>query len=120
MPPTRRGSRPRCKTRCLIHSTAFPLGGGDPNQFGLTPPVQTTVSPYYNRPYLVIHADRIVDTLRAAIQDPAVRALPWCGAVDQLSDSTDFLGSAGVRAHLRPLYEGREQAIMPDRGKEPG
>ncbi len=90
------------------------------NQFGLTPPVQTTVSPYYNRPYLVIHADRIVDTLRAAIQDPAVRALPWCGAVDQLSDSTDFLGSAGVRAHLRPLYEGREQAIMPDRGKEPG
>lgn len=80
------------------------------NQLGLTPPVETAVSSYYDRPYLVIHADRIADALRAEIKDPAARALPWCGAVDQLSDSTDFLSPVEIRARARPLYEGKEGA----------
>lgn len=74
------------------------------NGLGVTPPVDAIVSRYYDRPYLVIHADRVVDALRAAIEDPAVRALPLYGAIDQLSDSTDFLGPADVRRQVRPLY----------------
>jgi len=34
-----------------------------------------------------------------------VRAFPDCGAVDQLSDSTDLLGYPEVRGRLRALYE---------------
>lgn len=75
------------------------------NALGLTPPASAQVSPYYSRPYLVIHAERIADALVAAIGDPAVRTLPDCGALDQLSDSTDLLSYPAVCHRLRPLYE---------------
>jgi len=75
------------------------------NALDLTPPAPAQVSPYYSRPYLVIHAERIADALVAAIGDPAVRALPDCGALDQLSDSTDLLSYPAVRQRLRALYE---------------
>ena len=74
------------------------------NGLGITPPIATAVSRYYDRPYLVIHADRLVSALREAIEDPALRTLPLYGASDQLSDSTDFLTSAEFRQRLSPLY----------------
>jgi hypothetical protein len=41
---------------------------------------------------LVIHADRFVDTIRAAITSEQVLALPeHLGSVDQFVDSTDAL-----------------------------
>lgn len=75
------------------------------NGLGLTPPVETAVSPYHARPYQVIHAETVADALTDAITDPTVRAFPDCGAVDQLSDSTDLLGYPEVRGRLRALYE---------------
>jgi hypothetical protein len=74
------------------------------NGLGLTPPVEATVSPYYTRPYLVLHAGRVADALLAAITDPAVRSLPAYGGIDQVSDNTDLLGDAEARARLRGLY----------------
>jgi hypothetical protein len=74
------------------------------NGLGLTPPLEAAVSPYYTRPYLVIHAGRVVDALIAAIADPVVRCLPAYGGIDQVSDNTDLLGHAEVRAKLRVLY----------------
>jgi hypothetical protein len=75
------------------------------NGLGVTPPMETAVSPFYSRPYLVPHSGTIVEALLAAISDPVVRALPICGSVDQLSDSTDLLDTPGVRGHLRALYQ---------------
>jgi hypothetical protein len=75
------------------------------NGLGVTPPMETAVSPFYNRPYLVPHAGNIVDALFAAISDPAVRGLPMCGGVDQLSDNTDLLDYSQVRGKLHALYE---------------
>jgi hypothetical protein len=47
---------------------------------------------YYTRPFLVIHADRFVDAIRAAITGKQVLALPeHLGLVDQFVDSTDAL-----------------------------
>lgn len=74
------------------------------NALEITAPIEATVSRYYDRPYLVIHADHLAGALRAAIEDPALRALPLYGGVDQLSDSTDFLGPADVRQRVRALY----------------
>jgi hypothetical protein len=74
------------------------------NRLGVTPPAATAVSPFHTRPYQVIHADDIAAALLEAIADPAVRALPICGAIDQWSDSTDMLDYPGVRGKLRPLY----------------
>jgi hypothetical protein len=70
----------------------------------LTPPAEATVSPYYTRPYRVVHAGRVADALLAAITDPAVRSLPAYGGIDQVSDNTDLLGDAEARARLRGLY----------------
>jgi hypothetical protein len=62
------------------------------NGLGLTPPLSTDVAPFYQRPFLVIRADRFVDALRAVIVDREVLALPeHLGNVDQFVDSTDAL-----------------------------
>ena len=60
------------------------------NSLGITEPLTTQVSPYHNRPFLVIHADRFVDAIRAEIESEEVLALPeHLGSVDQFIDSTD-------------------------------
>jgi hypothetical protein len=62
------------------------------NDLGITHPLPTQVSHYYTRPFLVIHADRFVDAVRAAIKSEQVLALPeHLGSVDQFVDSTDAL-----------------------------
>jgi hypothetical protein len=62
------------------------------NDLGVTDPLPTQVSHYYARPFLVIHADRFVDAIRATIKSDQVLALPeHLGAVDQFVDSTDAL-----------------------------
>jgi hypothetical protein len=62
------------------------------NELGLTPPVDTGLRPYYDRPYRVLGADRFADALRAQVTDPALQGLPLTGACDQYVDGTDALG----------------------------
>lgn len=60
------------------------------NKLAITPPVPSRGSPFYDRPFLVIQADRFADAIRAQITDEEVLALPvHLGAVDQFMDSTD-------------------------------
>ncbi|MEU5583283.1 DUF4037 domain-containing protein [Streptomyces huasconensis] len=63
------------------------------NQLDLTDPVDPTTRPYHNRPFQVLHAERFTAALTARITDPAVRALPLTGTVDQFTDSTDILSN---------------------------
>jgi hypothetical protein len=73
-------------------SAAYEFVARKHNDLGLTPPLAPQVSPYYDRPFLVIHADRFVDALRAEIRSEEVLALPeHLGSVDQFLDSTDVL-----------------------------
>lgn len=76
------------------------------NQLAITPPLEGTVSHFYERPYLVIHAERFADAIRAQITDPAVQALPHgLGGVDQLFDSTDVLSEPRRFARARALFQ---------------
>ncbi len=60
------------------------------NTLGITKPLTTEVSQYHSRPFLVIHADRFVDAIRAEIRSEEVLALPeHLGSVGQFIDSTD-------------------------------
>jgi hypothetical protein len=61
------------------------------NDLGLTPPVDPRARPFHDRPFRVLHAERITEALISSITDPAVRALPLTGAIDQFVDSTDVL-----------------------------
>ncbi len=73
-------------------TTAYQLVAEMHNTLGITDPLTTKVSQFHSRPFLVIHADRFVDAIRAAIKSEEVLALPeHLGSIDQFVDSTDAL-----------------------------
>ena len=72
---------------------AYQLLGRAQNELALTEPVDPSVRPYHDRPFLVLHAERFADALLRSIQDPAVKELPPVGAIDQIVDNTDVLCS---------------------------
>ena len=75
------------------------------NALAITPPLPERVSPFYTRPYLVIHAEQFADAIHAAIESPTVRSLPAnIGSIDQYVDSTDILANTTPSARLRSLY----------------
>lgn len=55
--------------------------------------VEPKIGPYFDRPFTVINAEEIADSLAASIVDPKVRALPILGSIDQISDSTPLLAN---------------------------
>ena len=63
------------------------------NETGLAA-VDPSTRPYFDRPFRVLMADRVVDALLAAVTDPAIATLPRVGAIDQHADSTDLLTDA--------------------------
>ncbi len=76
------------------------------NSLAITPPSEASVSQFYNRPYLVPHASRLVESLHGAIQSPSVRELPkHTGAISQFVDSTDVLESVEDMRKLVGIYE---------------
>ncbi|MEV1026894.1 DUF4037 domain-containing protein [Streptomyces sp. NPDC050264] len=81
------------------------------NQLALTDPVDPATRPYHSRPFQVLHAERFTAALIARITDPAVRALPMVGAVDQFIDSTDVLGRPELtRAATHTTLTNRHQS----------
>jgi hypothetical protein len=62
------------------------------NALGITKPLTKEVSQFHSRPFLVIHADRFVNAIRAEVKSEEVLALPeHLGSVDQFLDSTHAL-----------------------------
>jgi hypothetical protein len=75
------------------------------NELGLAEPVAATVSPFYGRPFQVIHGDRFAAALVAAITDAAVKRLPaYLGNTSQWVDATDVLSNHRWIGPLRELY----------------
>jgi hypothetical protein len=61
------------------------------NETGLAADVDPSTRPYFDRPFRVLMADRVVAALLAAVTDPAIATLPCVGAIDQHADITDLL-----------------------------
>jgi hypothetical protein len=83
------------------------------NGLGIGEPLETAVSPFHDRPYLVIHSDRFVEALRARIVDPLLREVATTGCVDQFADSTDVLSYPERYERLRSFFR------TPGRGASP-
>jgi hypothetical protein len=81
---------------------AYELAGAWQNRLGLAASVEPVRRPFFDRPYPVIDAGRYAGSLRAAIADETVAALPPGGSIDQIVDSTDVLGSAAL---CRAIYQ---------------
>ena len=78
------------------------------NALGVTPPLVTSVRPFFSRPFASIALNGFAESLRAQVREPSVRALferPLIGSVDLISDNTDLLESPTWRPTLRRLYE---------------
>ena len=78
----------------------------------LTDPVDASIRNYHGRPARVLMADRFAWACLATVTDPALRAIPPIGAIDQVVDSTDVLETPPSYRRLAALYAGeaRERA----------
>ncbi|MCL4250939.1 MAG: DUF4037 domain-containing protein [Anaerolineae bacterium] len=77
------------------------------NALELTPLLTAQATPFYSRPFLVIHGDRFAEALVAAIEGEEVRRIAdrmLIGALDQWSDSTDVREHSDLRPALRAIY----------------
>ncbi len=75
------------------------------NQLGITAPVPTMASRFYDRPFRVIQGETIAQRIWDAIQDTEVKRLPFgVGKVDQFVDSTDVLSHTARCRRLIALY----------------
>jgi len=74
------------------------------NATGLTAPLDPATRPYHTRPGRVLMADRFTAACLATVDDPALRALPPVGAIDQIADSTDVLESPVLCRRLAAIY----------------
>jgi len=73
-------------------SAAYETAARIHNALGITPHLNAQVSQFHQRPFLVIHASRFVEAIRAEIVNEEVLDLPAnVGSVDQFIDSTDAL-----------------------------
>jgi hypothetical protein len=86
-------------------SAAYELVADMHNQLRLTEPVAPQVSPFYGRPFLVIHGDRFAAALDGTITDAEVKRLPrYLGNTTQWVDSTDVLSYPVWCGPLSELY----------------
>jgi hypothetical protein len=78
------------------------------NALGITEVLPEAVSPFFSRPFEVIHGSAFAQALVERIADPAVKRIAsrrLIGSIDQFSDSTDLRAVASWRPILRRLYQ---------------
>lgn len=78
------------------------------NSLQITPNLPTEPSPFWGRPFTVIHGERFADAIRDVIQDPQVKAIAsrrLIGNIDLISDNTDLLEDPTRRRALFTLYK---------------
>ena len=76
------------------------------DRLGLIEPVDPQLRPFHNRPARVLIAYRFADPCLATVADPALRALPPTGAIDQVVDTADALLDPEVFRSFRGLWPG--------------
>jgi hypothetical protein len=87
-------------------SAAYELAAEMHNALGITKSLETNVSPFHNRLYQVIHAERFANEIKQSIQDETIRAIPVdIGSVDQFVDCTDVLSDPRLYRKLKIMFQ---------------
>ncbi len=87
---------------------AYELLASMHNALGITRKLPESASPFFSRPFKVIHGDDFADALIEQITDDGVRRIAskrLIGSIDQFSDNTDLRCVTEFRPVLRRLYE---------------
>jgi Domain of unknown function (DUF4037) len=74
------------------------------NAAGVTRLVETTVRPFYTRPFRVLGSARFVEACLERVTDPWLKSLPLVGAIDQYVDSVDVLSDLRVFGRVGKLF----------------
>ncbi len=87
-------------------SRAYTIVAEMHNALNITQPLDTKVSPFYNRPYQVIHSERFANEIRKAIKDQELRKIKISiGSIDQFVDCTDIMSEPQLYRRLRTMFE---------------
>jgi hypothetical protein len=87
-------------------SEAYSIVARAHNALNITEHLPTKVSNYFNRPYLVIHADGFSEAIRQSIRSAEVKKIKTeIGSIDQFSDSTSVVEDLQLQRRLRVAYE---------------
>jgi Domain of unknown function (DUF4037) len=60
---------------------------------------------YFDRPAMVLGADRFAADCLERVTDPKLRALPLIGSIDQFADSSDLNGRPDLIQRVRRIYD---------------
>jgi hypothetical protein len=75
------------------------------NQLGITEPLNTKVTSFHGRPYLVIQAGDFSSRIRERIKDKTLKDVPsLIGSVDQFVASTDVLENKDLATKLKAIF----------------
>jgi hypothetical protein len=74
------------------------------NDLALTDPLPTEPSPFFDRPFLVIHGDRFAAALAATVDSGLKEDATSVGAIDQWVDSTDVLSYTERSRRAAAMY----------------
>jgi len=86
-------------------SSAYETVAAMHNELGITEPLPSQVSPFFGRPFMVIHGDRFSNALEARIQDEEIKRIPrHAGGISQWIDSTNVLDYQHWFEPLRGAY----------------
>jgi hypothetical protein len=87
-------------------SAAYEFVARTHNRLKITAPLPANVSPFFGRPFRVIHGGGFANAIREQIQDERVRCVPTnVGGIDVFSSSTNLLEATGLRGRLKALYD---------------
>ncbi|MEU4192343.1 DUF4037 domain-containing protein [Kribbella sp. NPDC026611] len=90
------------RERALV--TAYELVARRHNALGITAELDPRPRPYFDRPALVIGADRFADACLGTVTDEDVLKFGRIGAIDQFADSTDVLSNPSAYRRLIGVY----------------
>jgi len=91
---------------------AYEIIAGMHNDLGITKPLEAKVSPFHNRPYLIIHGEDFAKAIYDQITDEDVLRLPKkVGCIDQITNVTGILDYPSERAKLVSMYKSTQHGI---------
>ena len=90
------------RERALI--AAYELVGRRHNALGITDAIDPSPRPYFDRPAMVLGAERFVEACLSTVTDPRLTRLGLIGSIDQFADNTDVLSSPGAYRRLASVY----------------
>jgi Domain of unknown function (DUF4037) len=95
---------PDLQTRETALGAAYEAVARRFNTLGLIEPVDPELRQFHNRPARVLIAYRFADPCLESLDDPALRALPPIGGIDQVADSSDALNDPAVFRRFRDVW----------------